>query len=152
MKRIAVALALVLAIGGLALSAETTVLKVKVQTANIRTQPDLNAAVIKQVKMGTLFESSQTAGDWYEISVTNDLGVTLTAYVHANVVDVISGPRPRRPAGSPARRSARPGPRPDAVLRAAAGAGDNLSRRFQDHGRLRDGQPDLFRGPRRGIQ
>ena len=112
MKRIAVALALVLAIGGLALSAETTVLKVKVQTANIRTQPDLNAAVIKQVKMGTLFESSQTAGDWYEISVTNDLGVTLTAYVHANVVDVISGPglavQPEaqpvvRPAPAPAR-------------------------------------------------
>jgi hypothetical protein len=63
MKRITVALALVLAIGGLALSAETTVLKVKVQTANIRTQPDINAAVIKQVKMGTLLESSQTAGD-----------------------------------------------------------------------------------------
>lgn len=92
MKRIAVALALVLAIGGLALSAETTVLKVKVQTANIRTQPDINAAVIKQVKMGTLLESSQTAGDWYEISVTNDLGVTLTAYIHANVVEVVSGP------------------------------------------------------------
>jgi len=91
MKRIAFVLILVLAIGGLALSTETTVLKVKVQTANIRTQPDINAAVVKQVKMGMLLESEQMVGDWYEVSVTNDLGVTLSAYIHANVVDVVSG-------------------------------------------------------------
>jgi opacity protein-like surface antigen len=101
MKRIAVILVMVLVIGGLALAAETTVLKVKVQSANIRTQPDINAAVVKQVKMGTLLESEQMVGDWYEVSVTNDLGVTLTAYIHANVVDVVSGAAEAQPEAQP---------------------------------------------------
>jgi hypothetical protein len=88
------------------LSAQTTVLKVKVGTANIRSQPDTGAAVIKQVKLGTLLESKQKVGDWYEISVTNELGVSLTAYVHVNVVDVVSGgaaptPEETRPVAPP---------------------------------------------------
>lgn len=108
MKRIAVILVLALAIGGLALSAETTVLKVKVQSANIRTQPDINAAVVKQAKMGTLLESEQMVGDWYEVSVTNDLGVTLTAYIHANVVDVVSGGAAVQPEAQPVVRTTPP--------------------------------------------
>ncbi|MBN1938148.1 MAG: outer membrane beta-barrel protein, partial [Candidatus Aminicenantes bacterium] len=76
------------------LSAQTTVLKVKVQTANVRSQPDTGAAVIKQVKLGTLLESKQKVGDWYEISVTNELGVSLTAYINVNVVDVVTGAAP----------------------------------------------------------
>jgi len=108
MKRIAVILVLALAIGGLALSAETTVLKVKVQTANIRVQPDINAAVVKQAKMGTLLESEQMVDDWYEVSVTNDLGVTLTAYIHANVVDVVSGGAEVQPEAQPVVRPVQP--------------------------------------------
>jgi opacity protein-like surface antigen len=91
MKRIALVLVLALVLGGLTLSAQTTVLRVKVQSANVRTEPDTNSAVVKQVKLGTLLEAKQKAGDWYEITVTNDLGVNLTAYIHANVVDVMSG-------------------------------------------------------------
>jgi opacity protein-like surface antigen len=91
MKRIALVLVLALVLGGLALSAQTFVLKVKVQSANVRTEPDTNSAVVKQVKLGTLLEAKQKAGDWFEITVTNDLGVNLTAYIHSNVVDVVSG-------------------------------------------------------------
>ncbi|MCX6566267.1 MAG: SH3 domain-containing protein [Candidatus Aminicenantes bacterium] len=108
MKRIAVILVMVLVIGRLALATETTVLKVKVQSANIRTQPDINAAVVKQVKMGTLLESEQMVGDWYEVSVTNDLGVSLTAYIHANVVDVVSGAAEAQPEAQPVVRPAQP--------------------------------------------
>jgi len=91
MKRIALVLILALVLGGLTLSAQSIVLKVKVQAANVRTEPDTNSAVVKQVKLGTLLEAKQKAGDWYEVTVTNDLGVNLTAYIHANVVDVVSG-------------------------------------------------------------
>lgn len=107
MKRIALVLAAVLVFGGMVVSAQSTVLKVKVQTANVRSQPDTGAAVIKQVKLGTLLESKQKVGDWYEISVTNELGVSLTAYVHINVVDVVTGaaavpnPEETRPAAPP---------------------------------------------------
>jgi len=91
MKRFALVLIVSLVIGGLALSAQTIVLRVKVQSANVRTEPDTNAAVVKQVKLGTLLEAKQKSGDWFEITVTNDLGVNLTAYIHVNVVDVVSG-------------------------------------------------------------
>ena len=123
MKRIAVILVMVLMIGGLALAAETTVLKVKVQSANIRTQPDINAAVVKQVKMGTLLESEQMVGDWYEVSVTNDLGVTLIAYIHANVVDVVSGAAEVQPEARPVVRPAQPAqPAPQAYNQGVAPA------------------------------
>jgi len=91
MKRIALVLVAMCVFGGMILSAQTTVLKVKVNVANVRSQPDTGAAVIKQVKLGTLLESKQKVGDWYEVSVTNELGVSLTAYIHVNVVDVVSG-------------------------------------------------------------
>lgn len=107
MKRIALVLVAVLVFGGMVVSAQSTVLKVKVQTANVRSQPDTGAAVIKQVKLGTLLESKQKVGDWYEISVTNELGVSLTAYIHINVVDVVTGaaavpnPEETRPVAPP---------------------------------------------------
>ena len=41
---------------------DLTVLKVKVQSANVRSEPDMNAAVVKQVKLGTLLESRQNVG------------------------------------------------------------------------------------------
>jgi hypothetical protein len=70
---------------------ETYVLKIKAQTANVRSEPDGNSTVIKQVKLGTLFESRQKIGDWFEITVMNDKGEPVSGYVNANVVDVISG-------------------------------------------------------------
>jgi len=73
------------------------VLKVKVQTANIRAEADTSGAVIKQVSLGTLLEARQKIGDWYEITITNETGAKITAYVSATVVDVLSG-APAQPA------------------------------------------------------
>lgn len=92
MKRIAVVCILALILGGLALAGEsTTVLKVKVTTANVRSEPDINAAVVRQLAAGTLLEAEQMIGDWWEIQVTDNSGEAVTAYIHANVVDVVSG-------------------------------------------------------------
>jgi hypothetical protein len=113
MKRFAVVFVMALVIGGLALAADTTVLKVKVATANVRTEPDINAAVVKQFVAGTLLEASQMVGDWWEISVTDSTGANVTGYIHANVVDVVSGgnqPTPEEtqpvPKAQPARTNA----------------------------------------------
>lgn len=92
MKRSAVVLVLALLFGGLALAGEAaTVLKVKVATANVRSEPDINAAVVRQLAAGTLLEAEQMVGDWWEIQVTDKSGNNVIGYIHANVVDVVSG-------------------------------------------------------------
>ena len=92
MKKIAIAV-LVLAVISLAGYAgqNATVLKVKVQTANIRAQADTAGAVIKQVSLGTLLESRAKVGDWYEVTITTDAGGQVVGFISATVVDVVSG-------------------------------------------------------------
>ena len=46
-----------LVLGGTLLAKESTVLKVKVQTANVRSEPDASAPIIAKVSGGTLLES-----------------------------------------------------------------------------------------------
>jgi hypothetical protein len=70
---------------------DSYVLKVKVQVANVRAEPDLNAQVIAQVKMGDLFEALNKTGAFFEITVTDKEGTEVTGYIHSGVVDVISG-------------------------------------------------------------
>jgi hypothetical protein len=92
MKRILIlglGLALILVLGLSA--AQSYVLKVKVMTANVRSEPDASSSVIKQLPQGTLLESRQKIGDWYEISITDDTGKSLSGYINNSVVDVVSG-------------------------------------------------------------
>jgi hypothetical protein len=77
---------------------ETIIIKIKVQLANVRSEPDLNAPVIKQLKSGTLPESSQKIGDWFEITVQNDQGKAVFGYVSQSVIDIVSGGKPGEPA------------------------------------------------------
>ena len=69
----------------------SVILKVKVQTANVRSEPDMSSAAIAQVKFGTLFESSNKVGDFYEISITDKDGKTVYGFIHASVVEVLGG-------------------------------------------------------------
>ena len=83
-------LALVLSLS-LVLAFQTYILKVKVQTANIRSEPDMNAAVVKTLQFGTILESSTKIGEWYEIIVDDESGNKISAYINVNVVNVIGG-------------------------------------------------------------
>jgi len=67
----------------------SVILKVKVQTANVRSEPDLSSAAIAQVKLGTLLESSNKVGDFYEISIIDKDGRTVYGFIHASVVEVL---------------------------------------------------------------
>ncbi len=92
MKRLPVGLLVLLCVVAVGLVAqETTVLKVKVQSANVRSEPDMNAAVVKQVRLGTLLESRQKIGEWFEVTITDERGNTMSGFVNSSVVDVVSG-------------------------------------------------------------
>jgi hypothetical protein len=69
---------------------EIKMLKVKVQVANVRAEPDMNSAVVKTVNLGTQLEPRQKIGDWFEITVTDDKGTAISGYIHNSVVDVVS--------------------------------------------------------------
>jgi len=75
----------------LVLAFQTTILKVKVQTANVRSEPDLNAAVVKTLRFGTILEASMKIGEWYEIIVDDESGNKISAFINSNVVNVIGG-------------------------------------------------------------
>jgi opacity protein-like surface antigen len=92
MKRnIVLLLALLLAFGGWLLAREKIILKVKVQTANVRSAPDAAAAVVAKATSGTLLEATGREGAWYGVKVNNAEGKEITGYVHNSVVDVLSG-------------------------------------------------------------
>jgi hypothetical protein len=90
MKRFPLVLVILLFAAAAALVAQdVTVLKVKVQAANVRSEPDINAAVVRQVKMGTLLESRRKLGEWYEVAITDAQGAVQSGYINANVVDTV---------------------------------------------------------------
>jgi len=99
MKRTRIFGILFLLVGAAFVAAQTNkiVLKVKVQRANIRSEMNMTAPVIKEVTQGTLLEATQKSGEWYEVTVTNDLGVSLTGYIHMNTVDEVGGQEPPPP-------------------------------------------------------
>jgi hypothetical protein len=91
MKKIAlVALCLAVLVAAGSAAQAPIVLKVKVPTANVRAEADTAGAVLKQVSLGTLLEARQKIGDWYEITITNEMGARITAYISASVVDIVS--------------------------------------------------------------
>lgn len=90
-KSVLVGLMLLTSICLFAGTQNTYVLKVKVQVANVRSEPDLNAQVIGQVKMGELFEALSKIESFFEITITDKTGKAVTGYIHSGVVEVISG-------------------------------------------------------------
>jgi len=92
MKRIAAVSAIFIGFLAVGLIAgPSVILKVKIQTANVRSEPDMSSAAIAQVKFGTLFESSNKVGNFYEIAITDKDGKTVYGFIHASVVEVLGG-------------------------------------------------------------
>jgi hypothetical protein len=91
MKKTLVSLFVVFLFFAFAAVSEAAVIKVKVQTANIRQQPDAQSAVISRATMGTMFEVVKKTGNWYEITTADATGKALTGYINADVVEEIGG-------------------------------------------------------------
>jgi Bacterial SH3 domain len=75
-----------------------TVLKVKVQIANIRSAPNTASAVLGRMKLGELAEASGKSGEWYEIAWPGPDGRPGKGYLLESLVDVVVGPAPVAPA------------------------------------------------------
>jgi len=92
MKRLPIGLLVLLfvVVAGL-VAQDVTVIKVKVQSANVRSEPDMNAAVVRQVKLGTLLESRQKVGEWYEVTITDERGNAMSGFINSSVVDIVGG-------------------------------------------------------------
>jgi opacity protein-like surface antigen len=73
-------------------ASQAVLIKVRVQLANVRSGPDLGAAVVTQLKNGTLLEASGRKGDFYEVALADEAGRVSTCYIHANSVEVVSTP------------------------------------------------------------
>jgi len=86
--------------------ADAAVIRVKVQTANVRQQPDATSAVISRAALGTLFEIIKKTGNWFEVAVTDATGRTVTGFINTDVVEEIGAPaapaQPQRTATAPA--------------------------------------------------
>lgn len=99
-KNMIVALIFVLVLCGALLARENMILKVKVQTANVRSEPDASASIVARVASGVLLEVDGQAGVWYEVTVNDQSGKEVTGYIHSSVVEVVGGeeeePAPRR--------------------------------------------------------
>jgi hypothetical protein len=78
---------------------QATTLRVIVQKANIREEPDASAQIIAQVTLGSLLEAQTKAGEWYEITLTSSSGEKITGYIHGNLVESFSPgtPQPEKP-------------------------------------------------------
>ena len=58
----------------LVFSGQTTI-KVKVQVADVREEPDLKSPIVKQVPVGTLLKAQSKILNWYEIVITDNAGI-----------------------------------------------------------------------------
>lgn len=72
-------------------------LRVIVQKANIREEPDTSARIIAQVALGSLLEAQTKAGDWYEISLTGTGGEKMIGYIHGNLVEIFEPEQQQQP-------------------------------------------------------
>ena len=90
MKRnILLSLLLILVLGGVVQAKEKAILKVKVQTANVRSEPDASAPIVARMAAGILLQADGKDGDWYEVTVNDQSGKAVTGYIHNSVVEVI---------------------------------------------------------------
>jgi opacity protein-like surface antigen len=74
--------------------ADTQKITVMVQNASIRLKPDMGSEVIGEPSIGTMFETVQKVGSWYEIKYRTEIGVMITGYIHEMFVQPVSAPSP----------------------------------------------------------
>ena len=67
------------------------VVEVKVQMANVRSEPDAAAEVIARVPAGTLLNVYSEAGSWLEVNVKDKSGKKTNGFIRDNVVAVAGG-------------------------------------------------------------
>ncbi len=70
-------------------SVQKSTVRVIVENASIRLKPDLQSEIIKTPPLGSVFEVEKKEGDWYEIRVKTELGVSLPGFIHEMYVESV---------------------------------------------------------------
>ena len=120
MKKTPVLVCAIVLLLALAVVADAAVIKVKVQTANVRQKPDVTSAVLSRVSMGAMFESSKKLGNFYEISVTDNSGNLVTGYLSTDVCEEV-GAAPAAPTAPAQVQRPQVAPTPPAGTKKAGG-------------------------------
>jgi opacity protein-like surface antigen len=141
MKRnILIVLLFILVLGGALLARENTILKVRVQTANVRSEPDASAAIVARVAIGTLLEVAGKDGAWYEVTVNDQSGKAVTGYIHNTVVEVL-GEKEAAQEEKPRAAVRREAPRARAAKQFAGGGVKMMAGLSMDNVKLSDTIP-----------
>ncbi len=65
-------------------------LKISVEKANIRMEPDKNSPVVSTLKKGTILESYEKVDEWFRVVLGPDeKGFTVIGYIHSSNVEII---------------------------------------------------------------
>jgi opacity protein-like surface antigen len=96
--------------------AEKQKIRVVVENASIRMQPNMESEVIENPPVGSVFEVERKIGEWYEVRYQSKVGVRITGYIHEMLVEAEkAAPAPARQVTPQPRREpvrATPPPRP----------------------------------------
>ena len=96
------------------------IVKIKVQMANVRSEPDATAETIARVPLGTMLEVFSEAGNWFEVIVADKSGKKTSGFIRNNVADVVGNDEGDEQEEAPRR----------AYRRAPAKAGSGSEMRF----------------------
>lgn len=69
-------------------NAQEQKIRVVVEGASIRLQPNMESEVILSPPIGNIFEVEKKVGKWYEIKFSSEIGVLITAYIHEMFIEV----------------------------------------------------------------
>ncbi len=69
-------------------NAQEQKIRVVVDGASIRLQPDMESEIILSPPLGSVFEVEKKAGEWYEVKYTSEIGVLITGYIHEMFIEV----------------------------------------------------------------
>jgi len=89
-------------------------LRVSADQANIRENPDIGSAMLRQIPQGTELEAERKDGEWYLVRYVLEDGGVRSGWIHESLVTVVSAPagaagrepeRPHERIPAPARRT-----------------------------------------------
>jgi len=90
-RKVILGLLFALVLGGALLAKEDVIIKVKVQMANVRSEPDASAPIIARIPAGTLLAVASRTANWFEVNVSDQSGKEVTGFIRNTVVEVIGG-------------------------------------------------------------
>jgi opacity protein-like surface antigen len=98
-------------------------IRVVVENANIRMQPNMESEVIENPPVGSVFEVEKKIGEWYEIRFPSKVGLMITGYIHEMLVELEEeAPKVEKkvaPPPPPRREAVQPPPPPPPIARRA---------------------------------